>query len=93
MRLWHYKLIEVLPQQMLVSQWREVIAIKRQWERDILRHRLVSYVKIYDKKFFFSYIHSPFANTTSFICQIYQIYQIYTLSTYAELFLPSYSFV
>lgn len=56
MRLWHYKLIEVLPQQMLVSQWRELIAIKRQWEKATLKHRLVSYVKEYDKKFFYSYV-------------------------------------
>lgn len=33
MRLWHYKLIPVLPKEMLVSQWRECIAIKRQWEK------------------------------------------------------------
>ena len=33
MRLWHYKLIQALPQAMLVSQWRECIAIKRQWEK------------------------------------------------------------
>ena len=33
MRLWHYKLIPVLPNAMLVSQWRECIAIKRQWEK------------------------------------------------------------
>lgn len=56
MRLWHYKLIEVLPQQMLVSQWREVIAIKRQWEKDTLKHRLVSYVKKYEKELFYTYV-------------------------------------
>lgn len=44
MRLWHYKLIPVLPNKMLVSQWRECIAIKRQWEKGTLKHRLVSYV-------------------------------------------------
>ena len=33
MRLWHYDLISVLPNKMLVSQWRECIAIKRQWEK------------------------------------------------------------
>ena len=54
-RLWHYKLIPVLPKEMLVSQWRECIAIKRQWEKGILKHRLVSYVMDYDKKYFFSY--------------------------------------
>lgn len=56
MRLWHYKLISVLPKDMLVSQWRECIAIKRQWEKGTLKHRLVSYVMDYDKKMFFSYV-------------------------------------
>lgn len=28
MRLWHYKLIPVLPKAQLISQWRECIAIK-----------------------------------------------------------------
>ena len=56
MRLWHYKLIPVLPNAMLVSQWRECIAIKRQWEKGTLKHRLVSYVMNYDKKYFYSYI-------------------------------------
>ena len=58
MRLWHYKLIPVLPKEMLVSQWRECIAIKRQWEKGSLKHRLVSYVKNHSKKLFFIYVHS-----------------------------------
>lgn len=56
MRLWHYKLIPYLPKQMLVSQWRELIAIKRQWEKGTLKHRLVSYVMDYDKIYFMSYV-------------------------------------
>ena len=56
MRLWHYKLIPVLPQAMLVSQWRECIAIKRQWEKGTLKHRLVSYVMDYDKTYFYNYV-------------------------------------
>lgn len=56
MRLWHYKLIPVLPNAMLVSQWRECIAIKRQWEKGTLKHRLVSYVKDYDKICFWNYV-------------------------------------
>lgn len=56
MRLWHYKLIPVLPNAMLVSQWRECIAIKRQWEKGILKHRLVSYVMDYDKVYFLRYV-------------------------------------
>lgn len=56
MRLWHYKLIPVLPKEMLVSQWRECIAIKRQWEKGALKYRLVSYVKDYNKKYFRNYV-------------------------------------
>lgn len=56
MRLWHYKLIPVLPKEMLVSQWRECIAIKRQWEKGTLKHRLVSYVMDYDKRYFYTYV-------------------------------------
>ncbi len=52
MRLWHYKLIPVLPNAMLVSQWRECIAIKRQWEKGTLKHRLVSYVMEHSKEYF-----------------------------------------
>ena len=55
MRLWHYKLIPVLPNQMLVSQWRECVAIKRQWEKETLKHRLVSYVLNYDRMYFGTY--------------------------------------
>lgn len=57
-RLWHYKLIPVLPKQMLVSQWRECIAIKRQWEKGTLKHRLVNYVMDYDKDLFVGYVVS-----------------------------------
>lgn len=56
MRLWHYKLIPVLPKEMLVSQWRECIAIKRQWEKGTLKHRLVSYVKDEPKGLFYKYV-------------------------------------
>lgn len=55
MRLWHYKLLPFLPKDMLVSQWREIVAIKRQWEKGTLKHRLVSYVKEYNKAYFLNY--------------------------------------
>ena len=55
MRLWDYRLLEVLPDRFIVSQWRECIAIKRQWEKGTLKHRLVSYVMNYDKKVFREY--------------------------------------
>lgn len=56
MRLWHWGLIPVLPDKMLVSQWRECIAIKRQWEKGTLNHKLVNYVMNYDKTYFFHYV-------------------------------------
>ena len=56
MRLWSYQLIPVLPNSMLVSQWRECLAIKRQWEKGTLKHRLVSYVMDYDKRYFIDYV-------------------------------------
>lgn len=56
MRLWYYKLIPYLPDKMLISQWRELIAIKRQWEKGTLKHRLVSYVMDYPKEYFMSYV-------------------------------------
>lgn len=56
MRLWHYELIPALPNAMLVSQWRECIAIKRQWEKSTLKHRLVSYVMNYEKSYFERYV-------------------------------------
>ncbi len=58
MRLWHYKLIPVLPDKMLVAQWRECIAIERQWEKGTLKHRLVSYVKNYDGELFINYCYA-----------------------------------
>jgi len=41
---------------MLVSQWRECIAIKRQWEKGSLKHRLVNYILNYDRCFFSNYV-------------------------------------
>lgn len=61
MRLWDYRLIPVLPNKMLVSQWRECIAIKRQWEKGTLKHRLVSYVMNYNKAMFASYMFDVMA--------------------------------
>lgn len=56
MRLWDWRLIPVLPNKMLVSEWRECIAIKRQWEKGTLKHRLVSYVMDYNKAYFMKYV-------------------------------------
>lgn len=56
-RLWHHKLLPVLPDKMLVAEWRECIAIKRQWEKGTLKHRLVSYVMDYKKCYFLTYVN------------------------------------
>ena len=42
---------------MIVAQWREIVAIKRQWEKGTLKHRLVSYVMNYDRKYFLTYVN------------------------------------
>lgn len=57
MRLWDCRLLEVLPDRFIVAQWRECIAIKRQWEKGTLKHRLVSYVQWEDKATFLSYVY------------------------------------
>ena len=64
MRLWYFALIPYLPKQMLVSQWRECIAIKRQWEKGTLKHSLVSYVTKYQKSAFYYYTQSIAAEMT-----------------------------
>ena len=57
MRLWHDELFSVLPNKMLIAQWRECVAIKRQWEKGSLAsNKLVNYVLNYDKKVFSSYV-------------------------------------
>lgn len=48
MRLWHKALIEALPRQQLVSQWRELLAIKGAIDKNgTPNHRLVNYVLDY----------------------------------------------
>lgn len=42
---------------MLVSQWRECIAIKRQWGKGTLKHRLVSYVMDHPIDTFHYYVY------------------------------------
>lgn len=56
MRLWHIDLLDVLPDKMIVAEWRECIAIKRQWEKGTLKHKLVSYIMNYDKRYFMNYV-------------------------------------
>lgn len=56
MRLWSYQILDVLPDKMLIAEWRECLAIKRQWEKGTLKHRLVSYVMSYDTSIFSNYV-------------------------------------
>ena len=61
MRLWHYKLIPVLPKKQLVSQWRECIAIKGMWEKGKLANQpLVNYVMKHSKDNFAWYTHQVY---------------------------------
>ena len=56
MRLWHYKLIPVLPRAQLVSQLRECVAIaKALYEKGTPNHILVNKVTNYSYDEFYSY--------------------------------------
>ena len=78
MRLWHYKLIPVLPDKMLVAQWRECVAIKRQWEKGTLLHPLVKYVINYPKAYFLWYANQV-------VSELEQRYIKYSIKLYIEL--------
>lgn len=51
MRLWHYKLIPVLPKQQLLGQWRELNSIFKLRNR----HILINFVYDYEKEHLFTY--------------------------------------
>ena len=56
MRLWHKDLIDVLPRQQLIAQWRECCAIARNIaENDTPNHILVNKVMDYPRQHFIAY--------------------------------------
>lgn len=56
MRMWHYKLLPYLPDKQFMEQLRELIAIKRNWEKNgTPNHILVNKVIEYPKSHFNSY--------------------------------------
>lgn len=58
MRLWHTKLIEVLPREQLVSQWRECSSIAGAIQKNgTPNHVLVNFVLDYDFDHFISYTY------------------------------------
>ena len=58
MRLWHTQLIEVLPREQLVAQWRELSSIAGAIQKNgTPNHILVNFVLDYDYDHFISYAH------------------------------------
>ena len=58
MRLWHTKLIQVLPREQLVAAWRELSAIAGKIQLyDTPNHVLVNFVMDYDFDHFISYAY------------------------------------
>ena len=56
MRLWHIKMIPVLPREQLVAQWRELSAIAGSIEnKGIPNHVLVNFINDYSYDHFISY--------------------------------------
>lgn len=65
MRLWHTKLIEVLPREQLVAQWRELSAIAGAIQKkDTPNHLLVNFILDYDFDHFISYAYYVRAEMT-----------------------------
>ena len=65
MRLWHKDLIEVLPREQLVAQWRELSAIAGNInEKGSPNHILVNKIMDYDFKHFISYAYHVRAEMT-----------------------------
>lgn len=46
MRLWHYKLIQYLPKQQLIAQWRELNSIFKKQDKHILINYIYDYGKV-----------------------------------------------
>ena len=58
MRLWHTKLIEVLPREQLIAQWRELSSIAGSIQKNgTPNHILVNFVLDYDYNHFISYAY------------------------------------
>ena len=51
MRLWHYRLIDVLPRQQLLGQWRELNSIFKKQDKHILINYIYDYPKNYLKEY------------------------------------------
>lgn len=65
MRLWHTDLINVLPREQLVAQWRELSAIAGAVQKNgTPNHLLVNFVLDYPWKHFISYAHYVRAEMT-----------------------------
>ena len=92
MRLWDYRLLEVLPDRFIIAQWRELVAIKRQWEKGTLKHRLVSYVMDYDKSIFAGYMFDVMAEMNErnikfqkkYYDEVYEFCKGFTINHYPE---------
>lgn len=51
MRLWHYELLPFLPEAQFKGQWRELVAVMRDWrDRETTNHLLINRVMEYPKQ-------------------------------------------
>ena len=76
MRLWHYKLIGVLPKSQLVAQWRELNAIFAKEDR----HILINYVYDHPKEYLQVYAAQVFLEMMK------RGYKVRSLTNYANYF-------
>ena len=78
MRLWHKDLIDVLPKQQLLAQWRECCAIARQiGVNGQVNHILVNRINDYPVEHFMAYcglVHSEFIRR-GYSCNMHEVSQ------------------
>lgn len=86
MRLWHYKLIPLLPRKQLLGQWRELNSIYKKQDRHILINYIYDYPK-YDL-YLYSIIVIEELKNRNYKCYLNNFYQYFNNISYDKKYIP-----
>lgn len=86
MRLWHYKLIPLLPRKQLLGQWRELNSIYKKQDRHILINYIYDYPK-YDL-YLYSIIVIEELKNRNYKCNLNNFYQYFNNISYDKKYIP-----
>ena len=86
MRLWHYKLIPLLPRKQLLGQWRELNSIYKKQDRHILINYIYNYPK-YDL-YLYSIIVIEELKNRNYKCNLNNFYQYFNNISYDKKYIP-----